>query len=271
MSTTIVSRRETRIDHTRGHLFRGATVADAITIPRHLGILRDGWDALASRLEQEIAPILPHTFVVPGPGEVNEMIAWGTGQLGRLKQWIEQLTAWVNGPLAVAIEDAATSDAVMRKVSGQFDGFADALIAWRQQIQRDALKPALRSVAPFFDAALLSLLEQLRDFARRVADALDPTALMTPEAGREGSAVALNFAFNVDIAAPLANLTAWIRHVHDSAYLDARLIELDEIWAADTSPSPVSNGLGLFGAIAKVMWFLFLLGVIAILLRSVFS
>lgn len=246
-------------------------MADTITIPRHLCILRDGWDGLASRLEQEIAPILPHAFVMPGPGEVNEMIAWSTGELGRLKRWVEHLTAWINGPLAVAIEDAATSDEAMRQVTGQFDGFADALIAWRQRLQRDALQPALRGVAPFFDAALLSLLEQIRDFARRVAAALAPTACMASEARREGSTFPLKFAFNVDIAVPLANLTAWVRHVHDSAYLDAQLIGLDAIWAADTSPSPVSIGLSLLDAMLKLVWFTLLLCVAVAVLVVVFS
>lgn len=246
-------------------------MADVITIPRHLCILRDGWDALASRLEQEIAPILPHAFVVPGPSEMDEMLAWGRGELGRLKQWVEHLTTWINGPLAVALKDATTSDEAMRRVSGQFDGFADALIAWRQRIQRDALKPALRSVAPFFDAALLSLLEQIRDFARRVSAALAPTACMASEARREGRTFALNFTFNVDIAVPLANLTAWIRHVHDSAYLGTQLIELDEIWTVDTSPSPVSIGLSLLDAMLKLVWFSLLLCVAVAVLVVVFS
>lgn len=245
-------------------------MTDTVTILRHLLVLRDSWHSFAAQLGPRITPMLQHTFSLPAQGQTAELTRWSTGQLAKFEPWIKRLSTWVNGPLARAVGDAAIRDEAMRATCEQLGQFADELISWRTTLHAQARSPAIQGTAPFLDAALLSLLEQIRDFARRVADALGPAALSAPEARRDGSAIELNFTFVPDISVPMANFSAWLKHVRENVQTppvhDAFevCLELDSPNTGAISPS----GPGLAGALLKLVGHAFLLGFVLIVLKS---
>ncbi len=242
-------------------------MTDTVTIPRHLLELRDSWHAFAAQLGPRIAPVMAHTFTLPAYGEVDELSRWSESHLAKFEPWVNRLTAWVNGPLAKAVSDATISDEAMRRTCGRLGEFADELISWRNALNLQARSPAIRGAAPFLDAALVSLLEQMRDFARRVADALGPTALSAPEARRDGSVIELNFAFAPDINVPMANLGAWLKHARESLQAASMREDFDDLdFLNECTMRPASPSL--FGAMMKLLGYVFLLVLVLIVLRS---
>lgn len=183
-----------------------------ITIPPQLIALREAWRAEVQRLDGIIAPLLFHTFEAPPSLGFAHFQAWNQNQLARLESWVKRIEAWMNGPLSETIPSSETSAQAVNARTSELSRFADELVNHRERLRNDAEEPALRSTVPWFDTMCLSLLEQLRDFMRRVIEALDPDALFASADDARDGAIELDFRFILDLSVPMANYLAWLRH-----------------------------------------------------------
>jgi hypothetical protein len=182
-----------------------------ITIPRHLQVLREEWLDLVARLEHGIEPAL-----ADGPDELALVHAarcmeLGTRESKAVTSWMERLTDWMNGPLASALADPTIADGDMRRIASRLSHFADELVERRDTMRQLAEDPAMQTAAPYLDAAYLSLLCQLRDFARQVTDALDMDKLRRHAEQQPATELDLSFTF-----APTLNMDrylAWMDRV----------------------------------------------------------
>jgi hypothetical protein len=186
-----------------------------ITIPPQLIALREAWRVEVQRLDGIIAPLLFHTFEAPPSLGFAHFQAWNQNHLALLKSWVKRIEAWMNGPLSETISSSETSAQAVNARTSELSRFADELVNHRARLRNDAEKPALRSTVPWFDTMCLSLLEQLRDFMRRVIEALDPDALAASADDARDGAIELDFRFVPDLSVPMANYLAWLRHAHD--------------------------------------------------------
>lgn len=178
-------------------------------VPRQLAVLAGSWAECVVWLDTAIAPVVP----LPAPdlpnGPLDRVIAQAHRELDALSSWIDRVVAWIEGPLAVTLESPATDEATMRRVAGRFTHFAAELVERRDGLRRLACDPGMRALAARLDAVHRSLLEQFRDFAVRVVDAVEDV-----QAAAEGAispAPALSFCFCPDIAKEGADLTRWLR------------------------------------------------------------
>lgn len=183
-----------------------------ITIPPHLVALREAWREEAQRLDGNIAPLLFHTFKAPPPQQFTRFQAWNQKQLELLESWVKRIETWMNGPLSQTIAGPEISVDAVRARASELGRFGDELVDHRARLRKEAKHPALRGAVPWVDTMFLVLLEQLRDFMRRVVEALDPDALRAAAGSANDRSVELDFRFVPDLSVPMANYLAWLRH-----------------------------------------------------------
>lgn len=188
---------------------------DTIELPAHLIALRETWRGEAERLRVDIAPLLPHCFEPPSPQHYRRFQTWNRQQTAALKAWVERIVAWFREPLAQALDDPSASASSMQRTAVQLGCFVNELLDYRASLRAIVHDPALRGAAPWVDTACLVLLEQLRDFIAAVVGALEPGALAAARAASGKDRIELDFRFRPDIAVPMANYAAWLRHVHE--------------------------------------------------------
>lgn len=187
-----------------------------ITIPPQLIALREAWRVEVQRLDGIIAPLLSHTFEAPPSLGFARFQAWNQNQLALLESWIRRIEVWMNGPLSEMISAPETSAQAVNARTSELRRFADELVAHRARLRKEAKQPMLRGAASWVDTMFLVLLEQLRNFMRRVIEALDPDALAASADGAHDGAIELDFRFVPDLSVPMANYLAWLRHAQAS-------------------------------------------------------
>jgi hypothetical protein len=184
-----------------------------LEIPRHLKVLRDDWAALAEHLARETAaPMRVFTEAV-ARADVPELADWLTAEMSALSEWIAGLTAWMDGPLAIALGEPATPDQAMRRIAGRLRYFCDELIGRRLWLVEHFEEPITRAAAPRLDRVYHSLLRQLRSFVVEVVAGLD--ALLDPATRPSGGHIELAFTFKPDLTTECAALSAWLRRTQE--------------------------------------------------------
>jgi hypothetical protein len=223
-----------------------------IIVPRHLQVLAEAWSALAQRLDRDRLPVLPcHTDEVDWQFVV-QMRARLQFELDMIRSWIERLTEWSDGPLALALQDSSIADDDMRRTADGLSRFADELIELRADLRRSATGLDMAAAAPRIDAFHATLLDQVRDFAATVSSALDPEQLRRRDRWRwRRPGIALEFTFKPQVDREQEALDAWLDRVRRSPRVPAPASELPpEQTMEAASPSGSDWLVGLLGIAA---------------------
>ena len=234
-------------------------MADPITIPRHLQVLRETWVPLVTRLEHDLPPALPPLDDMLAVDDVDAYVEWGTRNSDALMSWIKRLEAWTSGPMDAALSNPDIADDDMRRVAQQFGRFAEEMIE-RRRILRSVAKPTGAHIgASCFDGAYRSLLEQMRDFAARVVTALDPLALALAMDQKGGKRLDLEFQFVPTIDAAMAPYLAWMKR-NEAALSASSTMPTPSAPATVTPAPPLPVGTILL-VVGLVVLFVVLMGI----------
>lgn len=188
-------------------------MSNQLVIPRHLQVLAAAWSEHARWLESAIEAVLPTVADCVDPAHHRRLAELAGSELDALKAWGERLGAWFSGPMAAALATPEISDAEMRRVADRIVHFASELIDHRVVLRALAIDPAMRAAAPRLDAVYVSLLRQVQGFIARIAQALEPEALLHASERRPGQRVELSFAFVPSIEPEMSWFLAWVDRV----------------------------------------------------------
>lgn len=197
-------------------------MSDRVVIPRHLGVLAEVWKCSVERLASRIAPPLA---VPAGPATRHEVAAFtdvAQHELDVVRQWIERVSDWFEGPLTAALEHSEIEDPRMQDVAGRIQSFTDELVERRKLFRMLAESSSFAKLAPRLDTVHAALLKQLHDFMAAIVDALGPTAMHHPNAKRSGDTMELSFHFKPDIERPIKELCRWMERSRRAIKSDTR-------------------------------------------------
>ncbi|HET8897532.1 MAG TPA: hypothetical protein VFN09_01935 [Rhodanobacteraceae bacterium] len=235
-------------------------MADTIHLPRRIRQLALTWTELAPLVASAAANPLPPEHDVLTHEDLTRFKACTRQHLACITTWIEQLDAWINGPLTAALADTDTSDEAMRDVAGQLAGFVDTLKNQRGNLATQSQIRAMQGAAFRIDRLYVSLLLQLHTFVIRVTGALTPTALARASTQQQQSPeIALSFSFRPDLDHALADFQAWQSRVHNR--LAAGVATPSPPLAAD-EPIGLLTLLILLPLAAGMLWLVLNYGVI---------
>jgi hypothetical protein len=185
-------------------------MTDAIPLPDKLKVLRESWAELMHRLPAAIAPALDIGSDALEREHGRRFSEWATRECDALVDWTLRLVAWVNGPLAVTLDNPDVTGHEMGRVADRLSHFVDELIERRERLRGLAHEPAFAAAAPRIDAVYVSLLWQIQSFVANVVRALEPQALGPADGGRAGDVQVLSFEFTPTIDPEMSRFRAWM-------------------------------------------------------------